>query len=427
MTDKTLVIQHNDIINARYNMSSWEQRIVKLLISMIDQKDENFKFYRLSSRDIAEVFGVSHKDVYKDLRAAASRLTKRSLFIQVRPGREIELNWVASAEYIEDDGVVELEISAKLRPYLLQLKERFTKYEFGNLLNLKRQYSFRLFDLIKQYQYRKCCRFSVEEIRGLLDIGPEKYKLYKDFKKYALQPAVDEIIGNTDIIFDVTEKRKWKTVVEIEFSNIRSQRRKKNTLDDRKSEEQKTRSDIDDSWGIEQLLTLGVARKTAEQLFEEYDEEHIQAEIAYTLAQHKDGKLINPAGFVVEAIKNGYRDNQAEERARQEEATQAAKRREEHAKAWDRLKDAYQQAKKAAFDSWYASLSEDEAQELRQEHMKTVAPMLRNRGSILEKMFLGYLLGHFSFPSLQEWAQQNQVDVSEFEEELRREQGQAAA
>jgi hypothetical protein len=42
-------------------------------------------------------------------------------------------------------------------------------------------------------------------------------------------------------------------------------------------------------------------------------------------------------------------------------------------------------------------------------------------------MFIGYLLGYFAFPSLREWVQQNQVDVSEFEEELRREQVQAAA
>jgi len=39
--------------------------------------------------------------------------------------RELQVNWLASADYL--DGVVKLELSQKLKPYFLRLKEFFTK------------------------------------------------------------------------------------------------------------------------------------------------------------------------------------------------------------------------------------------------------------------------------------------------------------
>ena len=47
-------------------------------------------------------------------------------------------NWVSSIDYIKDTGLIELEFSEKLIPYLLQLKEQFTRYELKNILHLKK-------------------------------------------------------------------------------------------------------------------------------------------------------------------------------------------------------------------------------------------------------------------------------------------------
>ena len=87
---------------------------------------------------------------------------------------------------------------------------------------------------------------------------------------------------------------------------------------------------------VDQLVKLGVSQKTAETLVKEHQEERIKAAILYTQAQQKEGKVKNPGGFVVEAIKKEYRDNQAEERAKKEKVLQEAKALEKHKKKWEK-------------------------------------------------------------------------------------------
>ena len=57
---------------------------------------------------------------------------------------------------------------------------------------------------------------------------------------------------------------------------------------------------------LEHLLALGVAAKTAKTLIKNHSAAEIQAAIAYSETQQAAGKVANIAGFVVEAIKNGY-------------------------------------------------------------------------------------------------------------------------
>ena len=48
-----LVVKHNNLINARYNLTLQEQRIILWLISEIRADDDEFKLYRISISDFA--------------------------------------------------------------------------------------------------------------------------------------------------------------------------------------------------------------------------------------------------------------------------------------------------------------------------------------------------------------------------------------
>lgn len=61
---------------------------------------------------------------------------------------DFNVRWVASSEYI-GDGVIGLGFSQKLIPYLLQLKNKFIRYQLENVLNLKSKYSIRLYGIMK--------------------------------------------------------------------------------------------------------------------------------------------------------------------------------------------------------------------------------------------------------------------------------------
>jgi plasmid replication initiation protein len=449
VTEKSLVVQHNKIVEAKYKLSVGEQRLVKLLVSMIEKNDADFKVYQISIKHLSDLLGLSDNDFYRKVKEISKKLISNVLVFKDASGRELQVSWLSSAEYIEKMGIVELEFSPKLKPFLLHLKNHFTAYELGNVINLKHTYSIRIYELLKQYERIGKRRFLVEDLRNLLMVGKDEYVRYRDFKRWVLQVAQKELSEKTDIAFDWKEEKVRRVCVALEFI-ITPQKRPRNNKEKQggknttvvegkkvKAQDAVLEGDkpqplkevqptpVDENFS--RLVALGVHAATAEELVKEYGGEEIKVAVDYAERLHREKGLSNFAGFVVQAIRKGFKDGEAEKRQRAEEDAKRKWENEERRKGWEHLKATYQQAKKAAFDVWYASIPEDEVRELRQEYIKTLSPMVNNKKTFVEKMFIGYLLGYFAFPSLREWVQQNQVDVSEFEEELRREQVQAAA
>jgi len=434
MTATSLVVQHNKIIEAKYKLSVGEQRLIKLLISMIEKDDEDFKAYRIAVADLSKLLDISDNDFYRKVKVSAKKLISNVLTFKGFDGRELQVAWLSSAEYIPNDGVVELEFSPKLKPFLLQLKQHFTAYELGNVINLKHTYSIRIYELLKQYEKIGRRTFDIEVFRELLMLEEDQYKQFCDFRRWILKPANKELKEKTDIDFEWREERKNQKCVAIEFIIIPQKRPQKlnpnyRLMANNKAQEEGTTNTVVDLPMADKqnptlvglLVALGVSQKAAKSLVKEYPEERINAAVTYTQAQQKEGKVKNPSGFVVEAIKNEYRDNQAEERAEKEKVLQDAKAREEHAKRWERLKTAYAEAKKAMFEVWRSTLSEQELAEHRETFMATLAPLLKKQKNMAEQAFLAYLKSLMPFPALPEWAGQSRLNIAEFEKEIARE------
>jgi len=57
-----------------------------------------------------------------------------------------------------------------LKPYILDIKERYTKYFYQSITGLNSMYSVRLYELLKQYEFRKSKNFEIDEFRFILNI-----------------------------------------------------------------------------------------------------------------------------------------------------------------------------------------------------------------------------------------------------------------
>ena len=433
VSSRNLVVQHNRIIEAKYRLSVGEQRLVKLLISMIEKDDEDFKVYKVSVADFSRLLDVSDKDIYRKVKNSSKKLISNVLTFIGEDDRELQVAWLSSAEYIPNEGVVELEFSPKLKPFLLQLKKHFTAYELGNVINLKHTYSIRIYELLKQYEKIGIRSFKIEHLRELLMLKDNEYKQFCDFRRWILKPAQKELNEKTDIYFLWNEEKKNQKCVSIEFI-IYTQDRSINSNDISNDETDNVVVDIDkkmESNSIKlsenslKLIELGISHEVAKNLSETYETEKITAAINYTESLKLEGKIQNPAGFLVDAIRKGFRDNQAEEREKKEKAIIEANAREEHAKKFEQLKSSYSGAINSMFEMWYSSLSEDALAEHRNQFMKTLNPMFKKHKTIVEKTFTAHLKTLMPFPSLREWAKQSQVDISKFENELAKEERQA--
>ena len=209
---KNLIVKHNDFIEAKYNLTLTELKIIAKLSSMIKKDDDDFKVYKFTANELMEDLKLNNN--YDDLKEAIRKLLTRLIIIRTEQ-TVLATTFLSSAEYFKNT-TIELSFDKKLKPYLLQLKNNFTMYQFENVIALSSVYAIRIYELCKQYQKIKERIIEIEDLKEILDIE-EKYKKYNDFKKKVLEIAEREINEKTDINISFEEIKTGRKVSAIRF------------------------------------------------------------------------------------------------------------------------------------------------------------------------------------------------------------------
>ncbi|MBP7859898.1 replication initiation protein, partial [Patescibacteria group bacterium] len=149
-----IAIQHNNLVEAKYFMTLQQKRIMIWLISQIKPDDIDFKEHVLSIRELINICQLSGESSFKEIRDITFSLIEKGIRIiditDPDNKREIQVSWLSSADYYQ--GQVKLSFSPKLKPYLLQLKEKFTAINVIDLMQFKSVHAIRIYELLKQYQ-----------------------------------------------------------------------------------------------------------------------------------------------------------------------------------------------------------------------------------------------------------------------------------
>ncbi len=218
--DKNFVVTKSNyfIKNSSYELSTEEQRIILTLSSMVQPEDESFKLYQIKIADFIEMLGISSQTKYTELPKITKELMRKVFEISdEETGKLIQVAWLSAVVYEKNSGVIELEFSPHLKPYMLNLKGFYTKYKLHNVLSMKSKYSPRLYELLKLNEYQKK-GFSVhiDELRKLFK-AENVYKNYNDFKKKVIIKAQEELELYSDIRFEFTEVKAVRKVSYINF------------------------------------------------------------------------------------------------------------------------------------------------------------------------------------------------------------------
>ncbi len=211
-----IVTQSNQLMEARYNLSLGEQRLILSMIAKIQPDDEDFKPYRISIGEFADFLGIARGSAYHECKKITKSLLGRVLEIQ-EPGRLLQTGWVSSADYIDGTGMVNLSFDPLLKPYLLQLKGNFTSCKLEILLSFKSQYTMRIYMLLKQYERLKEREIELGELRQMLGLRNTQYEYYNDFKRTILEPSRKELKAKTDLYFEFDEIKYGRRVGAIRF------------------------------------------------------------------------------------------------------------------------------------------------------------------------------------------------------------------
>lgn len=218
MLKNNKVTKANDLNLRAYQLSRTEQLLVLSAISLIHPEDEDFKTYSISVKDFLNLLEIEDKSKYVEL----PRLTKglMSKVIEIRkPHSLLQVTWFASAEHKQGEGVIEIQFSPKLKPYLLNLKDNFVTYGLNHVSKLSSKYSIRIYELLKgnEFKNQKSVEFDLQDFREMVGIPDENYIKYSNLKQKVLLAAQTEIRESTDIGFDFEELKVGRKVVGIKF------------------------------------------------------------------------------------------------------------------------------------------------------------------------------------------------------------------
>ena len=195
-----MVVKGNDLIqNSRFNLQLQEQKIILYLISKIKPDDIELKEYVFEILEFCQVCGLDADNGtnYRNIRQTLKDLRDKSLWVTLQDGSETTLAWIDRVTMNRNSGTVKIKIDDMMKPYLLQLRERFTQYELMYTLGMKSQYSLRLYELMKSYEFQHGKVFDIEDLK--VRLSAVNYARYPDFKRKVLDIAMREINSLTDI------------------------------------------------------------------------------------------------------------------------------------------------------------------------------------------------------------------------------------
>ena len=233
---QSVVWQHNGNTNTRYKLTARQQKLLLYAIAMIDPGAEEFGRIKISVRDFAELTGLQTDDLYRELRETAIAIREQPLVVDhvLEPGTKKPMRRHSSwFEYVDEtatgDGYVAVKFVSWLKPYLLQVRREFFQFQLGFALDLKSEYSIRLYQYLKRWEFAKRRSITVDQLR--LEIGATEIdrkgnivrinlEQYKHLKSRALNPAVEEINRETDLSVSYSEIKfpRSKAVQSITFT-----------------------------------------------------------------------------------------------------------------------------------------------------------------------------------------------------------------
>lgn len=316
-----VVVQHNALVNARFDLSTVEMRLFMAMLSRIGRDDDEFREMHVPLTEIVALSGrrPSAKD-YQQVEAMCDQLVSRILHIErsdpagAGGGRRRrdrkggggatpdydKIPLMAYAKYRGQEGALRVRFNDEVMPYLLQLHQNFTKAQVVQLLKLKSPHSYRIYWLLKEYAAFGTRTLGVEELKSILSLTGQ-YKQFPLFKLRVLDRAQQEL-SQTDLPFAyelLREGAKHVTHIRFTFKALVA-------LAEATQVAEAAASEALPEWH-QQLLALGLAASSLEAIVELVQQAAITPDyVLYVIRaqrqKHQVGKLKSLAGAVFAAI-----------------------------------------------------------------------------------------------------------------------------
>jgi plasmid replication initiation protein len=324
-----LIAKSNRLIEARHNLDIWELRIFTKMLMMVDG-DDSILDYVIPIREIISDFELSDSQTsYVAIREAADKLLGRKVYIYKHIEGE---RWERQAttlikkyavpvvktidgkfvEVNDKNNYIRIGFDEDVRDMIVNYKDSFTRLNLNVLARLSPK-SFRMYELLKQYEDTGFRTMTLDELRDIFDLTGQ-YKLYGSIKQRIIDKAQKDLEKYADITFTYNEIKQGRAVYRVNFSIKSKSPRVKGLAQSAKSSSPTPSvinlnllNELNDTLGKE----LKVNPSVMQQLVEQFDELRLRNAVDITRKAMSTGKIKgNAAGYFVEAVREGYSLNQ---------------------------------------------------------------------------------------------------------------------
>jgi plasmid replication initiation protein len=415
-----LVVKSNRLIEASYRLGLVEQRIVLLSIVLARETGCGLNavdFVSITAKNYAEHFNdVDLSNAYRDLKEASRTLFDREFILyDIRPetgkDRVNRCRWVSTASYIDGDGVIQLQFSAAIVPYITRLEAEFTKYNLEKIAHMSSAYAIRLYELLIQWGSIGQREIELEWLKKALMVDKE-YDRLGNFKKRVLEVALSQINKFSDLTVSYTQRKTGRVVTHLIFIFSKKTYPKQETKQEGEVSKPTKQPFLEpDGKSPFRLAKATISVKTQTEYLKIRTGEEIELCIEraneYGGQQEKAGKPVIYGALYRKAIAEGWHEEKARQKAEQaEDAAKkaAARQREAEAKRAEEEKSKRSKMETKLSAAWFSALSDDEKDALGIAYLANANPF--DAGSFKRK---GYDYIGFQFFVKRQWMEKENL------------------
>lgn len=328
-----------------YTQKIFFEIVSKLTPAHLENTDEKYIQLDFNVSEFLDTLGIEKKEnYYKNI--LNSLYEMQNLTVKYETDEKIgSYSVIPDIEYKKNKGDLTLDLNRKLVEKVLDIRnnENFSFLK-RHLYLLQNGHAIKIFPYLVSWKNRGMVELTIDHFKKIFGYDTEGYSLFNKLKIRVIEPAVKEINEKTTL--DVTYK--------LIGSNLDGQRprvkairfliseKKQKPLKEPKAETDKntvfTDVDVESSHDKEAIYLkyesvvigeFGVNGFQFSKLLEAHTEGEVIQAIEITKTEKDKGKLINVAGFFIEALKNKYqkaetiaKQKNSEKKAKQDSQTQ---------------------------------------------------------------------------------------------------------
>lgn len=227
-----LVVKDNSMIDASFNLSLVEQRL--MLLAIVEARELD----KLTPETPIEVRATAYRDqyktdpseAYKQLLDASKHLFNRQFSYTDRYADTDSITvsrWVNEVTYVNDKGIVVMYLNRNVISMISKLEANFTQYLLEQISDFKSKYSIRLYELLIKYlSVGNSKKYALDEIRNKLGVGSTEYSRVSVFNRDVLDKAVKEINAKTDIQVKYEKFKEGRAISHVLFKISKKKEKK---------------------------------------------------------------------------------------------------------------------------------------------------------------------------------------------------------